>query len=102
MFLNEQMKEDVFHYITFHYIIIIDGLDELIAWDSVVQDPIRTIARSIKTEEAIPMLFYSLIYCNLLYFCKVLVTSRRTEAINTSLLSTVIVALGFDEEAVNE
>ena len=105
MFSDDQTKEDLFNFITHHQeriLIIIDGLDELIGWDSVVQDPRRTMALSIKTEEDVPLLFYSLIYGNLLYFCKVLVTSRPTETINSSLLSTVIVALGFDEDAIDE
>ena len=99
------MKKDLYQYVTQHQeriLFIIDGLDELFHWDLVVNDKYRIKVLNMKAQAEIPVVLYNLIYGSLLYFCKVLVTSRPTETINTSLLSRVIVALGFDEDAIDE
>ena len=104
---NEELRRDLFDFITQHpdrIMIIIDGLDELAAWDDVfnLSDDERTTITGIRQQAEIPVLLYSLIYENLLHQSKVLVTTRPNENISSRFIPTVIVALGFDEEAIDE
>ena len=84
-------------------LLIIDGLDELNGWEDAVKCPQkeRVIIRDMSEESSIPFLLLSLITRDVLGDSYVFVTSRPTQAVKMSWFSSVFVALGFNEEAID-
>ena len=83
-------------------LIILDGLDELAQWDDVFWDDDRKVITSITEMAEIPVILYNLLDSKLLQDARRIVTSRPIESIDTHMFSEVMVALGFDQDAIDE
>ena len=83
-------------------LIILDGLDELARWDDVFNGEGRKVITSITEKAEVPVILYNLLDSNLLQDARRIVTSRPIESIYTHMFSEVMVALGFDQNAIDE
>ena len=83
-------------------LIILDGLDELPQWDDVFNDEGREVITSLTDKAEVPVVLYNLLDRKLLQDARRIVTSRPIESIDTHMFSEVMVALGFDQESIDE
>ena len=84
-------------------LLIIDGLDELPGWDAIAskQDAEIPHVTGINQIAEIPILIYNLIYGAFLENMPVLVTSRPIQFLKSTKFISIILALGFDEDAID-
>ena len=104
--LYEQENKEAFRWCIKHnqerMLIILDGLDELAQWDDVFNDEDREVVTSITDKAEVPVILYNLLDSKLLQDARRIVTSRPIESIDTHMFSEVMVALGFDQNAIDE
>ena len=79
-----------------------DGLDELSEWDAVYRDNNREVITSVEEKAEIPLLIYHVIHGKLLQYTYLIVTTRPIESISSGAFDDVLIALGFDENAIDE
>ena len=103
---NNNVSQEFSQYITKQLnkvMIIIDGLDELAKWNETVENrqKNRIVITGNRQKAVIPNLLYSLITGEFIENIIVLVTSRPIQEIRASWFNKIIMALGFDEDAID-
>ena len=104
--LCKQEEKEAFRWCIKHnqerMLIILDGLDELAQWDDVFWDEDRKVITSITEKAEVPVILYNLLDSKLVQDARRIVTSRPIESIDTHMFSEVLVAIGFDQDAIDE